>query len=61
MIIYVVDEQGKKIKNADIPITNDVTYENHLEFVYLQLKPVPQEQKSSPIVRMSISIILLCL
>jgi hypothetical protein len=33
MTIYVVDEQGKKIKNADIPITNDGTYENHIEFV----------------------------
>jgi hypothetical protein len=33
MTIYVVDEQGKKIKNSDIPITNDGTYENCQAFV----------------------------
>lgn len=27
--IYVVDEQGKKVKNSEIPITNDGTYEGY--------------------------------
>ncbi|QFS51435.1 hypothetical protein [Nostoc sphaeroides] len=26
LTIYVVDEQGKKVKNSDIPITNDLEF-----------------------------------
>ena len=33
MTIYVVDAQGKKIKNADIPITNDGTYDGCQAFL----------------------------
>jgi len=29
LTIYVVDEQGKKVKNSDIPITNDGTYDGY--------------------------------
>ncbi|RCJ36257.1 hypothetical protein A6770_40605 [Nostoc minutum NIES-26] len=29
LTIYVVDEQGKKINNSDIPITNDGTYDGY--------------------------------
>ena len=27
--IFVVDEQGKKVSNSDIPITNDGTYDGY--------------------------------
>ena len=33
LTIYVVDEQGKKIKTGDIPITNDGTYKGYEEFL----------------------------
>ena len=33
LTIYVVDEQGKKIKNHEIPITNDGTYHGHKPFL----------------------------
>ncbi len=33
LTIYVVDEQGKKVKNLDIPITNDGTYEGYKAFL----------------------------
>ncbi|BDA66639.1 hypothetical protein CAL7716_046290 [Calothrix sp. PCC 7716] len=33
LTIYVVDEQGKKIKNNEIPITNDGTYHGHKPFL----------------------------
>jgi hypothetical protein len=33
--IYVVDEQGKKIKNSDIPITNDGTYGDYKVFLQI--------------------------
>jgi hypothetical protein len=29
LTIYVVDEKGKKVKNSEIPITNDGTYEGY--------------------------------
>jgi len=29
MTIYTVDEQGKKVKTSEIPVTNDGTYENY--------------------------------
>jgi hypothetical protein len=32
MTIYIVDEKGKKIKNGEIPITNDGTYGDYKEF-----------------------------
>lgn len=32
LTIYVVNEQGKKIKTSDIPITNDGTYEGYQGF-----------------------------
>ena len=31
--IYTVDKKGKKIKNGEIPIINDGTYENYQEFL----------------------------
>ena len=33
LTIYVVDENGKKIKNSEIPITNDGTYEDYQGFL----------------------------
>jgi hypothetical protein len=33
LTIYVVDEQGKKIKNNEIPITNDGTYHGYKPFL----------------------------
>lgn len=33
LTIYVVDEQGKKVKNSDIPITNDGTYNGYKPFL----------------------------
>lgn len=33
LTIYVVDEQGKKVKTQDIPITNDGTYEDYKGFL----------------------------
>ena len=33
LTIYVVDEQGKKIKTNEIPITNDGTYEDYKGFL----------------------------
>ena len=33
LTIYVVDEQGKKIKTSEIPITNDGTYSGYKEFI----------------------------
>lgn len=33
LTIYVVNEQGKKIKTSDIPITNDGTYEGYQGFL----------------------------
>ncbi|AFZ28459.1 hypothetical protein Cylst_6714 (plasmid) [Cylindrospermum stagnale PCC 7417] len=33
LTIYVVDEQGKKVKNSEIPITNDGTYSDYKVFL----------------------------
>ena len=33
LTIYTVDKKGKKIKNGEIPIINDGTYENYQEFL----------------------------
>ena len=33
LTIYVVDEQGKKVKTSDIPITNDGTYSDYKGFL----------------------------
>lgn len=33
LTIYAVDEQGKKLKTSEIPITNDGTYENYQIFL----------------------------
>ena len=33
LTIYTVDEKGKKIKNGEIPIINDGTYEDYKEFL----------------------------
>lgn len=35
LTIYVVNEQGKKIKTSDIPITNDGTYDGYQAFLQL--------------------------
>lgn len=35
LTIYVVDEQGKKIKTTDIPITNDGTYDGFQAFLQI--------------------------
>lgn len=35
LTIYVVDEQGKKVKNSDIPITNDGTYNRYKAFLQI--------------------------
>ena len=35
LTIYTVDEKGKKIKNGEIPIINDGTYEDYQEFLKL--------------------------
>ena len=33
LTIYTVDKEGRKIKNGEIPIINDGTYENYQEFL----------------------------
>lgn len=33
LTIYTVDEQGKKVKTSEIPVTNDGTYENYQSLV----------------------------
>jgi hypothetical protein len=33
LTIYTVNEQGKKVKTSDIPITNDGTYEGYEGFL----------------------------
>jgi hypothetical protein len=35
LTIYVVDENGKKLKNHEIPITNDGTYDGHKAFLQI--------------------------
>ncbi len=35
LTIYVVNEQGEKIKNGEIPITNDGTYKGYQEFLQI--------------------------
>jgi hypothetical protein len=35
LTIYVVDEQGKKVKNSEIPITNDGTYDDYKVFLQI--------------------------
>jgi hypothetical protein len=35
LTIYIVNEQGKKIKTGDIPITNDGTYEGYQGFLQI--------------------------
>ncbi len=39
LTIYVVDEQGKKVKNSDIPITADGTYNGYKPFLEILEMP----------------------